>query len=197
MNYLAHAYLSFGNKEILAGNMISDFIKGKKKFDYSENIQKGIALHHFIDEFTDAHEATKQAKLFFKPFVGLYAGAFVDVVYDHFLANDANEFTDESLKNFAGTIYNLLYQQQKDLPEIFVNMLGYMSSQNWLYNYKNLLGTENSFKGLARRAKFLKTSSEAFKSFAENYVPLKNIYQVFFPQLKQAAYNKFNNLLLQ
>ena len=31
MNYLAHAYLSFGDPDILAGNMISDFVKGKKK----------------------------------------------------------------------------------------------------------------------------------------------------------------------
>lgn len=30
MNYLAHAYLSFDEPEILVGNMISDFVKGKK-----------------------------------------------------------------------------------------------------------------------------------------------------------------------
>ncbi len=34
MNYLAHAYLSFNDPDVLAGNMISDFVKGKKKFDY-------------------------------------------------------------------------------------------------------------------------------------------------------------------
>lgn len=34
MNYLAHAYLSFNDPEILVGNLISDFVKGKKKFDY-------------------------------------------------------------------------------------------------------------------------------------------------------------------
>ena len=30
MNYLAHAYLSFGYSELLVGNLISDFVKGKK-----------------------------------------------------------------------------------------------------------------------------------------------------------------------
>lgn len=84
MNYLAHAYLSFNDEPTLVGNMISDYIKGKKKFDYSLPIQQGIQLHRFIDEFTDFHVATKEAKQFFKPSVGLYAGAFVDVVYDHF-----------------------------------------------------------------------------------------------------------------
>ena len=58
MNYLAHACLSFGNEDILVGNMISDFIKGKKKFDYPVAIQNGIMLHRMIDTFTDAHAVT-------------------------------------------------------------------------------------------------------------------------------------------
>ena len=107
MNYLAHACLSFNHPEILTGNMISDFVKGKKKFDYSAQIQKGIALHRAIDEFTDAHEETRNAKLFFKPGYGLYAGAFVDIVYDHFLANDENEFANDELASFSKKlIYN-------------------------------------------------------------------------------------------
>ena len=49
------------------GNMISDFVKGKKKFDYPPGIQKGIMLHRAIDTFTDTHEATKLAKEVFRP----------------------------------------------------------------------------------------------------------------------------------
>ena len=41
MNYLAHAFLSFNQPDILAGNILSDFIKGKKKFDYSPGVQRG------------------------------------------------------------------------------------------------------------------------------------------------------------
>ena len=74
--------------------MTSDFIKGRKKFDYPDNIQKGIMLHRAIDTFTDDHEATKEAKNIFRPAYRLYSGAFVDVVYDHFLATDENEFTE-------------------------------------------------------------------------------------------------------
>ena len=70
MNYLAHAYLSFNNPEILTGNMISDFIKGNKKLNYISGIQKGIMLHRAIDEFTDNHPATKLAKEFFRKDTG-------------------------------------------------------------------------------------------------------------------------------
>ena len=49
MNYLAHAFLSFDDPELLVGNMISDFVKGKQKFGYPSGIQEGIALHRAIE----------------------------------------------------------------------------------------------------------------------------------------------------
>ena len=116
MNYLAHAWLSFKQPEILVGNIISDFVKGKKRFDFNGAVQRGIMLHRSIDNFTDEHAATKEAKQYFKPAVGLYAGAFVDIVYDHFLALDTNEFTDESLMQFSGFVYDTLSQHESILP---------------------------------------------------------------------------------
>jgi acyl carrier protein phosphodiesterase len=74
MNFLAHAYLSFGNEPILVGNMISDFVKGKKKFDFPLDIQKGITLHRMIDTYTDSHPSTKAAMRLFRPAAGAYAG---------------------------------------------------------------------------------------------------------------------------
>ncbi len=86
MNFLAHALLSFGDEDFLTGNMISDFVKGKRKFDYPVAIQKGIHLHRMIDEFTDFHPITEKAKELFRYDYRLYSGPFVDIVYDHFLA---------------------------------------------------------------------------------------------------------------
>jgi acyl carrier protein phosphodiesterase len=187
MNLLAHAYLSFNKPQLLIGNMISDFVKGKKKFDYPEGIQKGIALHRAIDTFTDDHAATKEARQYFKPSVGLYSGAFVDVAYDHFLANDINEFTDASLKMFSLETYNTLTINAAVLPAAFAVMVPYMAKDNWLYNYRNLLGLEKSFGGLVRRAAYLNSSHTAFAAFKENYAPLQKCYNNFFPHVKEYA----------
>jgi acyl carrier protein phosphodiesterase len=45
-------------------------------------------MHRAIDTFTDSHPAIHEAKKVFSPLVRLYAGAFVDVAMDYFLAND-------------------------------------------------------------------------------------------------------------
>ena len=197
MNYLAHAYLSFGSSEILVGNMISDFVKGKKKYDYSPAIQNGIMLHRMIDTFTDAHPVTKSAIAVFKPVVGAYAGAFVDVVYDHFLAIDKNEFTEESLGDFANNTYSKLNSFNALLPERFQKMLPYMINQNWLLNYRTTSGIESSFGGVFRRAKYLEYTPDVFTCFIEEYKFLNDCYDRFFPDVKATALLQYNVLMSQ
>ncbi len=174
--------------------MISDFVKGNKQYNYDKEIQKGISLHRLIDTFTDNHASTREAKIFFTPAVGLYAGAFADVVYDHFLANDENEFTDEGLQQFALNTYKILESFKTVLPQNFNQLLPYMSSQNWLYNYRNIYGAEKSFKGIVRRAVYLQSSEKAFECFINNYTQLQQCYKNFFPDLKRFAHSNFLHL---
>ena len=173
------------------GNLISDFVKGKKKFDYPSGIQQGIALHRAIDNFTDTHEATKEAKEVFRPYYRLYAGAFVDVVYDHFLAIDETEFTESSLFDFSQQVYSTLNENNHLLPERFARMFPYMKSQNWLFNYRTSLGTGKSFGGLVHRAAYLTESETAFRLFEEHYQPLQLCYRQFWGELKTFAHREF------
>ena len=195
MNLLAHAYLSFDNKQITAGNMISDYIKGKKQFDYPAEIQKGIRLHRMIDEFTDAHEVTAEAKKYLKPTAGLYSGAFVDIVYDHFLANNKIYWQQVTLQHFVQNTYAVLTEQAALLPEKFNQTMPYMLRDNWLYNYQFTWGIEKSFNGIVYRAKFINDATPVFEAFIENYDALKNLSAQFLPQVKNYAFTQLNNLL--
>lgn len=196
MNYLAHAYLSFGQPEILVGNMISDYIKGKKQFEYPLHIQNGIKLHRAIDQFTDTHAATQELKSFFRPQYRLYSGAFADVVYDHFLANDNKEFNSETeLKHFADVTYQVLETKTEFFPEFFQKMFPYMKEYDWLYNYRHKWAIEKSFGGLVRRAAYLTESKIAFEIFNEHYDAMQICYTDFFPSLKKYAEHQLSELL--
>jgi acyl carrier protein phosphodiesterase len=190
MNYLAHAYLSFEDPDILAGNMISDFVKGKKKFDYPQRIQNGITLHRKIDEYTDTHPATREAKQFLKTSAGLYAGSFVDIIYDHFLANDSYEFEEGALGVFSQNTYTQLGTNENWFPEKFKRFFFYMRTQDWLLHYQSTQGIHNSFTGLCRRAKYIDDPEPVFGAFLNNYEELKMCYEFFFPHVKSFAYHE-------
>ena len=195
MNFLAHAFLSFNNRDILTGNMISDFVKGKRKIDYPISIQNGIYLHRQIDNFTDGHVATARAKEFFRPHYRLYSGAFIDIVYDHFLALDQEQFIgNNALQNFTQTTYSLLEKNVLYFPDRFQKIFPYMRSQNWLYEYRLKEGVRKSFAGLAYRALYLNESEVAFEVFNAYYDELKNCYESFFPELKSYTLSLLESL---
>lgn len=194
MNYLAHAFLSFGHHEILVGNMISDFVKGKKKFDYPINIQKGIALHREIDAFADEHPATRLAKTVFKPHYRLYSAPFMDIVYDHFLALDNDRFSLLPLDHFSRDVYHILDQYEQLFPETFGFIYPYMKKHNWLFNYQYFHAIEKSFGGLARRATYITEGETAFRLFNENYQFLQQCYMDFFPALEKFSRTSFESL---
>jgi acyl carrier protein phosphodiesterase len=191
MNFLAHAYLSFDDENILVGNMISDFVKGSSKNNYSVAIQNGIMLHREIDTYTDHHPYTHLAKEIFKADYRLYSAPIVDILFDHFLANDETIFTDETLKAFSLNVYSSLQMYASVLPFNFYSVFQYMEKENWLYGYRTIDSMQRSLKGLARRATYMKESETAFDLFKSNYSSLKILFSHFFPDVKQFTKDRF------
>ncbi len=191
MNFLAHAYLSFGHPQVLLGNTISDFVKGKKMYDYPPLVQAGISLHRKIDSYTDEHAITKQAKQFFREPYRLYSGPIMDIVYDYFLANDTRFFLPEQLNDFVIQVYHSLNEHYQIMPDNFKRVFYFMQQQNWLYNYRFKWGFKNSLEGLVRRASFINDAQPAFELFELHYESLQQLYNVFIDDIKSYAHNQF------
>ncbi len=178
MNYLGHAFLSYGDSGILTGNMIGDHVKGKIALEkFPPAIKKGIELHRKIDMRADQHPATSRAKLLFKEDYGLYAGAIMDTLYDHFLANDPKYFPGEhALMSFTETVYASLDGNREYFPEKFAAYYPNMKQYNWLYNYRHMKGMERSLGGLFRRAAHMPPPEKAYQTFVAHYYVLNQCY---------------------
>jgi acyl carrier protein phosphodiesterase len=189
MNYLAHAYLNGtrGN-DVLMGNMMGDFIKGNQFLSYEPAIQQGILLHRSIDTFTDTHTIVSQAKNYFRAEYGLYSGALVDVMWDHFLANDITVFdSDVAVQQFTQNVYAVLQQHSSLMTERMAYMCKYMIQYDWLYNYKKVEGIFSSWRGMSKRLEHLKDTALAEVIFTDNY---KAFAQMFLA-LKQDLQKEF------
>lgn len=186
MNFLAHSYLSF-SEEQLVGNMIADFVKNRDVARLPESIQKGIKLHRAIDTFTDVHPLIHEAKAPFRPLVRLYSGAFVDVAFDYFLANDTTENSQREWQEHSQRVYAVLRRYEEFLPEVFKKVLDKMQQDDWLYNYRNEWGIEYSFRNVVNKAQFLDKTTNVFPAFLANKDFLREKYEIFFPEIKSFA----------
>ena len=179
MNFLAHSYLTFTDEQIV-GQFLQDFIRNKDRFSFPKKIGEGITLHRAIDTFTDAHPEIHEAKKIFSPLVRLYAGAFVDVSFDYFLANSIG---DKALKAHSEKVYRVLRNHEELLPPNLLRMLDRMEKDNWLYNYRSDWGIEFSMKNVLNKAKYLNKNLVVFDVFLNNKPRLQYPFYHFFPDL--------------
>ena len=194
MNYLAHSYLTFTDEQIV-GQFLEDFIKNRDRFSFPKGIQDGITLHRSIDTFTDSHPAIHEAKKVFAPLVRLYAGAFVDVSMDYFVANDLSLHSLAEWKAHSLCVYRVLNSHEEWLPENFKKMLVKMEHDDWLYNYREDWGIKFSIQNVLNKAKYLEKDIPVFEAFLNNKKILQECYDDFFPDL--IAHTKEINALLQ
>ena len=179
MNFLAHSYLTFTDEQIV-GQFLQDFIRNKERFSFPEEIGEGITLHRAIDTFTDAHPEIHEAKKIFSSLVRLYAGAFVDVAFDYFLANS---LPDKILKEHSEKVYRVLRNHEEIFPENFLRMLDSMEEDNWLYNYREDWGIKFSIQNVLSKAKYLDKNTPVFDVFLQNKAQLKVHFDAFFPDI--------------
>ena len=147
MNFLAHLHLSGTNDYIKIGNFIGDSVKGKSYQKFAPDIQKGILLHRKIDYFTDKHIITKDLSKFFAPKYRKYSGIVVDIIYDYYLANNWNKYSNISLEQFISDTHNLLMLNFRILPLKIKKFLPFLIGKKRLLSYRNISGIAKRIGG--------------------------------------------------
>lgn len=194
MNFLAHAYLSFGQEEILVGNLVADFVKGKELHQFSRGIQIGILLHREIDVFTDTHPLVKAGQSYLRPKFRHYSSVITDIFFDYFLAKNWNTYSNTPLEEFTINTYSIVEKHLPELPLQFGEVFYWMKSQNWLLNYREIEGIQRTLNGMTRRAKFDSKMNESTASLLEKESEFELIFFAFFKDLETFAKEKLSEI---
>ena len=194
MNFLAHIYLSGDNDFIKIGNFMADGIRGKQFENFPEEIQKGIILHRAIDTYTDAHPVFRESTKRLHERYHHYAGVIVDIFYDHFLAKNWKNYSNENLEDFIDRFYQSLHTNHDLVSEKTKNMLPYMEKQNWLLSYRTVEGISEILTQMDRRTKNeskMRFAAEELKTF---YTEFEEEFTLFFEDLRLHAQEKLKTL---
>ncbi|MBA3683089.1 MAG: DUF479 domain-containing protein [Bacteroidetes bacterium] len=180
MNYLAHAFLSNNNTDLLIGNFIADHLRGNDFKDYKPEVIEGIYLHRRIDTFTDAHPNFKLAKRIFYDGYERYSGILIDIYFDHFLAKNFSNYSSVPLKEFCNTVYKIYTENQSLLPKSSSNFLDYVLKNNIYYEYSSLEGIERVLFHLSHRIKHQVMLNESVMLFKKHEKELEENFDLFF-----------------
>jgi acyl carrier protein phosphodiesterase len=183
LNYLAHQFLSFKNTDLMIGNFIADSIQGNRFEGLSDDTIKGITLHRKIDSFTDSHPIYLTSKHRFSKDFGKYSGVLMDMIYDHYLAKNFENYSDSSLQEFCNHTYHVLNQNISIFPEPAKRFHGYMIEHNVLFNYSTLQGLETVLTHLNHRIRHRYQLQHSITLIKEQNADIEEEFFIFFDEL--------------
>lgn len=186
MNWLSHIFISKNDIEYQLGNLLADPLKGKFWEGSNPTLKEGFVMHKKIDTFTDSHLSVKssKARLINKKYL---KGVIIDIVYDHLLLKNWNNYTDMNISIFIEKFYKEALIEIQYYPKFPKEIVKKVIESKMLTSYSTIEGLEQAFIRIDKRLS-KKLSS---KELASDYLPiveneLDNIeedFNVFFPQL--------------
>lgn len=195
MNFLAHIYLSGENDLIKIGNFMADGIHGKNFGQFPEEVQKGIRLHREIDSFTDFHPIFRQSKHRLHERYGHYSGVIIDIFYDHFLAKNFSQYSNEPLDHFARNFYKVLEDNFTILTPRVQKILPILMQENWLLMYASVEGISRILYNMDRRTQLKSKMKYSVEELTLFYTEFETEFTSFFTEIRAFVKTKYPDIV--
>lgn len=192
VNLLFHMYLSGDDEEVLVGNFMGDFVKGRLGNIYTSRVRQGLVLHRKIDSFAQRSSNFQASRLRLSPDFGLYRGVLVDLFYDHFLAKEWNYYSDVLFPDYIVSARSIIEKHRPIMPkqlQAFVPVI----FDELLPSYESVAGIESALSRMARRIKRPNPLAEGGGELTRHYKELKADFVRFIISVKQYSTDIIEN----
>jgi acyl carrier protein phosphodiesterase len=184
MNFLVHLFLSGNDNDLLVGNLLGDFVKGRLEGQYPVRIEQGIALHRHIDSFCAGNRQFLLSKRRIDPSFGHYRGVLVDLFYDHFLARNWVDHGEIPFHQFLSDTRRVMEEYRAYLPERLRALIPFIFSE-LLPSYLEIEGISSALGRMSTRIKRRNRLGEGGKELKSHYLALHEDFHIFFPELRR------------
>jgi acyl carrier protein phosphodiesterase len=181
MNYLAHMvvgrWAGLDDQGVL-GNFMGDAVKGRDvEGMWGVEVGHGIRLHRAIDDVSDRHEASREARAMLRATCGKWSGVVWDVLVDHVLAAEFEGLATGcgELNVFAMGQEAVLAAQREAMPERSRRFFDAMVAHGWLAGYREPETVEAVLVAMSRRRETAGPVARGWEAFLKDEAALREM----------------------
>lgn len=186
MNYLFHLYLSGDDPDILTGNFMGDFVKGRLTDACPDKLRRGIELHRRIDSFAQNHASFTASRKRLGADFGLYRGIMVDIFYDHFLAVEWSKWSPEALPDYLLRTRASVEARREQLPERLKGLVPVIF-EDMIPSYLSAEGVADALRRMSRRVPRANPLASGGSELTRHYRFLQEDFHAFLPDIRRFA----------
>lgn len=193
MNYLAHLHLAKHTDTSFTGNLVADFCHASQMKQLPTIIQKGVAMHQFVDKTLDSHALSLAFRI--EQTIGRrrFAGIVQDLLMDYWLVNKWGEYNEVSLDLFYQEFLPDLRANKGLANEAYQALIESLDQQRWLANLGELKGIQRALMSLIQRWRYGDYLMPFYHALPELIHRSEDLFDGVYPDMIMAVKKKRND----
>lgn len=183
MNFLAHSVLTPEPDHWMLGNLVADLIRKKEYHLLTDEIQMGVRLHYYIDEYTDQHELVYKGTKLLHPTQGKYSPVGTDLIWDLCLAEQWNALTSLNLDGHIDEVYNHLLSNLDAFETKLEGKIKFLIGKDFLRHYTTVDKMQGICEKIHARTKFASNLDKLMIDYTNHHDEFNSLFSSYFPQL--------------
>jgi acyl carrier protein phosphodiesterase len=187
MNFLGHCYLCQDHMHLITGNLGGDFYKGNlDNFNHlPKHIQQGVKFHRFIDDFTDkSKQIIEVGHLLQKNGIAKVSFIACDILLDHYLARNWNQYSTIPYSNFIQEIYAEVNRNIAHTEPDFRFLFNKLQEHGWFYDYPSIQGIGQVLHQYSHRLKFDNELARSSAVYSTHQKTVDSYFETFLNEIQ-------------
>jgi acyl carrier protein phosphodiesterase len=197
MNFLAHCSLAHDAAQtwqcdpeqragLLAGAVIGDFVKGQLPQAWPHALRAGARLHRKVDALSNINPGIRKNCDRYPAHLRRFAPIFVDMLADHCLALNWQNYYDMDPQVFSADCYGAIASYQEYLTPEANRFFTYMRDVDLLANYDEWSNVARGLKSVLRRLRRDHWFEEVEQASLATVPGTHADFTGYYPELQQA-----------
>jgi acyl carrier protein phosphodiesterase len=185
LNFLFHLHLSDDDPDILTGNLMGDFVKGRIGNGYPPRLRVGMELHRRIDSFAQHNLHFQRSRFRIDSRYGLWRGVLVDLFYDHFLVAEWERWSPEPFDAYLMRARRMVETNRRFLPEKMREVVPVIFGE-LIPSYREVEGIGKALVRMAtRRVHRPNPLAGGEEELVRHYMGLRDDFDCFMPEVRR------------
>jgi len=190
MNYLAHLHLAKHTNTSFTGNLVADFCHASQMKQLPLDIQKGIAIHQFVDKTLDSHLSSLHFRAGQQIGRRRFAGIVQDLLMDYWLVNKWSQYCDVSLDLFYQEFLPDLREHKGLVNDAYQRLIESLDQERWLGNLGELKGIQRALMSIVKSWRYGDYLMPFYHSLPELIDNSESLFDVVYPDVINAVKEK-------
>ena len=184
MNFLCHMVLSGNDDQLLVGNFMGDFVKGRLDDRFTPRIRQGVTLHRLIDSYAARDEHFSRSRQRISSEYGLYRAVLVDLFYDHLLVREWETWAKEPFTRYLARTRAIVERHDSSLPERMQPLIPVIFGE-LLPSYGTIAGIGSALERMSRRVARANPLAGGETQLTLHYQGLQDDFRRFMPGIRR------------